>query len=226
MPARRAGSGLRAYSAISAAQVDVRARAVASVGGAFRFHCARTRILERAIRGGAQPCLVSRRGRLPTHGPRRDTAGSRRLPIRSRRWELSAARRPTTAPSCPRPSTRGPWATGRRRARISQRDLFADARIHSHERRTGPCLDGVRPAARRDQCAPFGASWPARRRELLCITHRFPGRELLAHAWDKAGIADSAAAHYAYVARTWSKADDPLSARAAEARAKGGSKSQ
>jgi tetratricopeptide (TPR) repeat protein len=44
--------------------------------------------------------------------------------------------------------------------------------------------------------------------------------DMLAHAWEKAGNADSAAAHYAYVARAWSKADDPLSARAAQARAK------
>jgi DNA-binding SARP family transcriptional activator/TolB-like protein len=48
--------------------------------------------------------------------------------------------------------------------------------------------------------------------------------EMLARAWEAAGNADSAAAHYAYVARAWSKADAPFAARAAAARAKSNSR--
>jgi DNA-binding SARP family transcriptional activator/tetratricopeptide (TPR) repeat protein len=41
---------------------------------------------------------------------------------------------------------------------------------------------------------------------------------LLARAWDAAGRADSAAAHYAWVARAWEHGDPPFAQRAAEAR--------
>lgn len=42
--------------------------------------------------------------------------------------------------------------------------------------------------------------------------------ELLAQAWDSASRADSAAPHYAWVARAWANADPPYAKRAAEAR--------
>jgi predicted Zn-dependent protease len=51
----------------------------------------------------------------------------------------------------------------------------------------------------------------------LYVTHP-ELHETLAHAWEMAGNADSAMAHYAYVARAWSKADAPLAARADSAR--------
>ncbi|HSQ29728.1 MAG TPA: BTAD domain-containing putative transcriptional regulator [Gemmatimonadaceae bacterium] len=44
--------------------------------------------------------------------------------------------------------------------------------------------------------------------------------ELLGQAWDAAGARDSAAAHYAYVAKTWSEADPVLQPRVAAARAR------
>jgi hypothetical protein len=42
--------------------------------------------------------------------------------------------------------------------------------------------------------------------------------ELLAQAWDAAGVHDSAAAHYAWVAKAWSAADPPLAPRVQAAR--------
>jgi tetratricopeptide (TPR) repeat protein/TolB-like protein len=42
--------------------------------------------------------------------------------------------------------------------------------------------------------------------------------ELLAQAWDAAGVRDSAAAHYAWVAKAWSAADPPLAPRVQAAR--------
>jgi lipopolysaccharide biosynthesis regulator YciM len=44
--------------------------------------------------------------------------------------------------------------------------------------------------------------------------------ELLAKAWDEAGRADSASAHYAIVAKTWAAGDAPFRARADAARAR------
>lgn len=44
--------------------------------------------------------------------------------------------------------------------------------------------------------------------------------ELLAQAWDAAGARDSAAAHYAYVAKTWAGADPSLQPRVTAARAR------
>lgn len=44
--------------------------------------------------------------------------------------------------------------------------------------------------------------------------------ELLAQAWDAAGARDSAAAHYAYVAKVWAAADPVLQPRVAAARAR------
>jgi len=43
-------------------------------------------------------------------------------------------------------------------------------------------------------------------------------RELLAQAWDSAGRADSASAHYAWVARAWEHGDPPYARRASVAR--------
>jgi len=43
-------------------------------------------------------------------------------------------------------------------------------------------------------------------------------RELLAQAWDSAGRADSASAHYTWVARAWEHGDPPYAKRAATAR--------
>jgi DNA-binding SARP family transcriptional activator/tetratricopeptide (TPR) repeat protein len=43
-------------------------------------------------------------------------------------------------------------------------------------------------------------------------------RELLAQAWDSAGRADSASAHYTWVARTWEHGDPPYATRATAAR--------
>jgi hypothetical protein len=42
--------------------------------------------------------------------------------------------------------------------------------------------------------------------------------ELLAQAWDAAGVRDSAVAHYAWVAKAWSAADPSLAGRARVAR--------
>jgi DNA-binding SARP family transcriptional activator/TolB-like protein len=53
----------------------------------------------------------------------------------------------------------------------------------------------------------------------LYVTHA-ELHEMLAHAWEMAGNADSAVAHYDYVARAWSKADAPLAARGDGARRK------
>jgi tetratricopeptide (TPR) repeat protein len=44
--------------------------------------------------------------------------------------------------------------------------------------------------------------------------------ELLGQAWDAAGVGDSAATHYAMVARAWSAGDPPFRARAESARAR------
>ncbi len=43
-------------------------------------------------------------------------------------------------------------------------------------------------------------------------------RELLARAWDSAGRADSASAHYTWVARAWEHGDPSYARRAAAAR--------
>jgi len=69
-------------------------------------------------------------------------------------------------------------------------------------------IDALRPALH----GPLDAS-------NFYVTHT-ELHEMLAHAWETAGNADSAAAHYAYVARAWSKADAPFAARAAAARNK------
>jgi hypothetical protein len=44
--------------------------------------------------------------------------------------------------------------------------------------------------------------------------------EVLARAWDALGASDSAAAHYAVVARTWSAGDAAFKARTASAQAR------
>jgi hypothetical protein len=46
----------------------------------------------------------------------------------------------------------------------------------------------------------------------LYVTHT-ELRELLARAWDLAGVADSAVAHYRLVLRAWQRADPALGAR-------------
>ena len=50
--------------------------------------------------------------------------------------------------------------------------------------------------------------------------NRIELQELLAQAWDSAGRADSAAAHYLVVARTWAAGDASFKARAELARAR------
>lgn len=51
------------------------------------------------------------------------------------------------------------------------------------------------------------------------VTHT-ETRELLAKAWDAAGVPDSAVTHFAWVARAWSAGDAPYRARAESARAR------
>ncbi len=74
--------------------------------------------------------------------------------------------------------------------------------------KTREAIDALRPALH----GPLDAS-------NFYVTHT-ELHEMLARAWETAGNADSAAAHYAYVARAWSKADAPFAARAAAARNK------
>lgn len=50
--------------------------------------------------------------------------------------------------------------------------------------------------------------------------NRVEVHELLARAWDDAGVRDSAAAHYAVVAKAWANADSAFAARRDVARSR------
>ena len=82
------------------------------------------------------------------------------------------------------------------------------ARVHLRDRRPRAAIALLQSALR----GPLDAS--------NLYVSRTELHELLAQAWDAAGVKDSAVAHYQRVARSWSDADAPLAARAQTARAR------
>jgi len=80
------------------------------------------------------------------------------------------------------------------------------ARVYLHARRPRDAVAALQPALR----GGIDAS--------NLYVNRTELHELLAQAWDAAGVRDSAAAHYAYVAKVWANADPALQPRVTAAR--------
>jgi len=94
------------------------------------------------------------------------------------------------------------------------RTSYELARAYVRSGRPRDALTVLRPAL---HAALDGSALYVNRTEL---------HELLAKAWEDAGVRDSAAANYALVARVWSAGDPPFKARAENARQRAASLSR
>jgi hypothetical protein len=93
------------------------------------------------------------------------------------------------------------------------RTNFELARLYLRARRPRDAIAVLQPTLR----APLESS--------NLYLARTDAHELLAEAWDSAGVRDSAAVHYAWVAKAWAAADSPYAARARSARNQSATKS-